>query len=62
MSTNETQAQKSEPTTDVQYTYHTEPPAVGGAEYVRCETCGVECVPAEPDRLSHRDGCPHGDR
>lgn len=41
------------------YTYHHEPAHVGGARYVRCETCGAESVPADPDRLLHRDDCPH---
>lgn len=40
------------------YTYHTEPARVGGARYVRCERCGAECVPADPDRLAHFEGCP----
>jgi len=42
------------------YTYHTEPSHVGGARYVRCEECGAECVPADPDRLHHHDGCSGG--
>ena len=41
------------------YTYHHEPEFVGGERYVRCETCGAESVPADPDRLLHRDDCPH---
>jgi len=44
------------------YTYHREAPSVGGARYVRCEACGAECVPADPDRLLHRAGCRHADR
>ncbi|SFH05349.1 hypothetical protein SAMN04488063_0022 [Halopelagius inordinatus] len=39
------------------YTFHRETPDVGGARYVRCEECGAECVPADPDRLLHRAGC-----
>ena len=42
------------------YTYHWESYAQGGARYVRCERCGVECVPADPDCLAHREGCPEG--
>lgn len=49
-------------TTEETYTYHREPEAQGGARYVRCEACGAECVPADPDRLYHRDGCSEGDR
>lgn len=41
------------------YSYHYEPPSQGGARYVRCECCGVEGVPAKPERLSHRAGCPN---
>jgi hypothetical protein len=44
------------------YTYHHESYAEGAARYVRCERCGAECVPADPDRLAHREGCPEGDR
>ena len=44
------------------YTYHWESYAQGGARYVRCERCGAECVPADPDRLAHREGCPEGRR
>jgi len=40
------------------YTYHTEPRKVGGAKYVRCEHCGHECIPADPDRILHAEGCP----
>ena len=49
-------------TSEETYTYHREPEAQGGARYVRCEACGAECVPADPDRLYHRDGCSEGDR
>jgi len=52
----------TETTDDQIYTYHTEPEAQGGARYVRCEECGAECVPADPDRLYHRDGCSEGRR
>ena len=41
------------------YTYHREPEHVGGARYVRCEGCGREVVPADPDRVPHADGCPN---
>jgi hypothetical protein len=44
------------------YTYHTEPEFVGGARYVRCERCGAESVPADPDRILHDEGCPEGRR
>jgi hypothetical protein len=40
------------------YTYHTEPAYVGGARYVRCEYCGSESVPADPDEVLHNEGCP----
>lgn len=44
------------------YTYHTEPQAQGGKRYVRCEHCGRECIPADPERLAHTPDCPEGDR
>jgi len=44
------------------YTYHYEPAHVGGKRYVRCETCGAECIPADPDRMLHREGCSEGQR
>lgn len=47
-------------TVESAYTYHTEPASQGGERYVRCEHCGAECVPADPDRLTHREGCPLG--
>jgi hypothetical protein len=47
---------------DPSYTYHYEPPAVGGARYVRCTECGAECVPAEPACLAHHNGCSEGSR
>ena len=50
----------SEATGDRIYTYHWESYAQGAARYVRCERCGAECVPADPDRLAHREGCPEG--
>jgi hypothetical protein len=40
------------------YTYHTEPAYVGGARYVRCELCGSESVPADPDEVLHDEECP----
>lgn len=52
----------SEETGDRIYTYHHESYEQGGARYVRCELCGAECVPANPDRLAHHDGCPEGRR
>ena len=39
------------------YTYHTEPPEVGGARYVRCEECGRESVPADPAKVLHDPDC-----
>jgi len=62
MSIKERTREKPSGTTDEPYTYHTEPLAQGGARYVRCSTCGAECIPADPDRLYHRDGCPQSDR
>ena len=45
-----------------QYTYHIEPPQVGGARFVKGAECGVEGVPADPERLSHHEGCSEGSR
>lgn len=42
-----------------EFTYHFEPPEQGGEEYVRCEGCGREVVPADPDRILHKEGCPN---
>lgn len=39
------------------YTYHREPARIGGARYVRCELCGRESVPANPDRILHEREC-----
>jgi len=44
------------------YTYHYEPAHVGGERYVRCTECGAECVPANPDRLAHYNGCSEDQR
>lgn len=44
---------------EASYTYHIEPPEQGGARYVRCEGCGREVIPADPDRLSHPETCPN---
>lgn len=44
------------------YTYHREPAQVGGERYVRCTECGAECIPADPERVFHRDGCTEGQR
>ena len=41
------------------YTYHREPRAQGGARYVRCEGCGREVVPADPEKLLHKESCPN---
>lgn len=43
------------------YTYHWESPKQGGERYVRCEDCGAECIPADPDRLLHCEDCPHSE-
>jgi len=43
------------------YSYHREPVAQGGRRYVRCEGCGTEAIPARPERIPHRDGCPVSD-
>lgn len=40
--------------------FHREDPIVGGKRYVRCECCGSEAVPAEPDKIHHDDGCKFG--
>ena len=45
-----------------QYSYHTEPAKVGGSRFIRCNDCGAESVPANPDRLSHFAGCSEGQR
>jgi hypothetical protein len=39
-----------------EFTYHNE--QASGAEFVRCESCGRECVPPRRDRLTHTDDCP----
>ena len=39
------------------YSYHREPQKEGGAKYVRCEECGSESVPAEPERVLHDPEC-----
>jgi hypothetical protein len=57
MSTNDATGLKTSDTADTQYSYHTEPPAQGGARFVRCEECGSESVPADPDRVLHHEGC-----
>jgi len=46
------------PETEPTYTYHREPEHVGGARYLRCTGCGIECVLPKPEHLIHRDGCP----
>jgi hypothetical protein len=63
MGTNAHRRPKSSDATETnRYTYHREPPAQGGARYVRCEGCGREVVPADPDRIPHRDDCPEAER
>jgi hypothetical protein len=44
------------------YTYHREPAHVGGKRYVRCEECGAESVPADPDRVLHAPECSESTR
>jgi hypothetical protein len=44
------------------YTYHREPAHVGGKRYVRCEKCGAESVPADPDRVLHKPDCQEATR
>ncbi|GGM64222.1 hypothetical protein J2752_000462 [Halarchaeum rubridurum] len=63
MSTNASAALKTAANDDIEsaYTYHIEPATQGGCRYVRCETCGAECVPATPARLTHRPGCTEAD-
>lgn len=46
---------------EASYTYHVEPPEQGGAKYVRCEGCGREVIPANPDNLTHPDNCPNSE-
>lgn len=50
-------------TTDDPYSIHNESDWLGGNEYIRCEECGAEHVPASDESLNpahivHRDGCP----
>ena len=45
-----------------QYAYHTEPAKVGGSRFVRCTECNAECVPANPNRLSHFEDCSEDQR
>jgi len=58
----ETGVSCSVPDTREHYTYHYEPIHVGGKRFVRCTTCGAECVPADPDRMLHREDCSEGER
>ena len=50
------------PEDEPRYTYHYEPAHVGGKQYVRCTECGAECVPANPARLAHYNGCSEDQR
>lgn len=43
---------------DAGYTYHYEPARQGGRQYIRCEHCGRESIPAKPPRVLHREDCP----
>lgn len=61
MTTKTPSRDESTGTDDAAYSYHTEPFEQGRARYVRCETCGAECVPANPDRMLHRTDCPHAE-
>jgi hypothetical protein len=40
------------------FTYHHEPSHLGGKEYIRCEGCGSESIPARPAHILHDDDCP----
>ncbi|MFC7155178.1 SWIM zinc finger family protein [Halomarina halobia] len=46
-----------------EYTYHREPAAQGGCEYIRCEGCQRELLISLGGRtvLCHAEGCPIGD-
>jgi hypothetical protein len=46
---------------DGPYSYDVEPLACNGAQYVRCELCKREVVPADPDILTHHPACPESD-
>jgi len=46
---------------EAEYTYHVEPPEQGGARYVRCEGCGREVIPADPDLIQHPSACPNSE-
>jgi RecJ-like exonuclease len=37
-----------------------EHPEVGGKKYVRCDICGKEVVPADPDSIRHKSDCKYG--
>jgi len=45
------------------YSYHREPPAQGGSQYVRCEVCGGEALlsrfvtPSKNRDRAHNPGC-----
>lgn len=58
-----TAALKSVTDSEGQFSIHREPPAQGGAAYVRCEGCGAEllCSLGGAAKLVHREGCPTGD-
>ena len=59
MSTNYATADKTD---DGPYSYHREPPSQGANLYVRCNSCGRECIPADPERLDHKRDCPEASR
>ena len=42
-------------------TRHVEPPAQGGAAYLRCEGCGREVIGTDESRLWHREECSHSE-
>jgi hypothetical protein len=56
MSTDTTAANES-----IGYTYHVEPPAVGGKRYARCEGCDREllCSLGGAGKIPHADSCPN---
>ena len=58
MSTKQTTAQEG---TGSGYTYHVEPPEVGGERYARCEGCGRELLTSlgGAAKIPHADSCPN---
>jgi len=46
---------------ETDYTYHIEPLEQGSKRYVRCEGCGREVIPPDPELLAHPVDCPNHD-